>query len=215
MRFLFFQLPLSILAQIFRCRDSTEKIKNSKVRIFIPASYSTKENEPALATTMNLYRAIELASACDGLIVLFSCSHPFEGAAKLEDDFKREILIASGVRYIMGRSIINSIDEMEAVKEVLEANKIDYYTDGVCLITCDFHSRAMRLLAQMILKVRILVFSNSYVFEVEEGHPTPDQRTWVRWLPLSLARLVVYEMIKFRITSFDRWRNVRHKGKHE
>jgi hypothetical protein len=187
------------------------------VKVFIPASYSTKEDELSLATSINLHRAIALVKEnCpkDGLIVFCSCSHPFPGAERLEDRFKKEELQTSGVRYLVGRSIVNSIDEMEAVKETLIANGVDY-SRGVCLVTCDFHSRAMRLLSEMILGVRTLVFSNSYSFEVETDHPTPDQRTWMKWLPLSMARWTVYWMIKLRLTSLDRWRKVRHKGKNE
>jgi hypothetical protein len=215
------QKLLSLLAWMFRKGNSGFEIYAAKPPIIIPASYSTLKDKPADATLQNLKIAISLARASGGIVVCcFGCSHPFSKAELVERAYKEALLRASGVRYILTkRPIINSIDEMRAVKEVSDKESLDY-SGLVCIVTCDFHSWAMWLLARMILRSKkIMVFCNTYKFEVQPDHPTPDQRTWSRWLPMSAARLTIcllaYVLVPLRKKILDRCVKIRHKAAHE
>jgi len=213
------QKLLAILAAIMSKKTSMRVILVTRLQVIIPFSYSTLKNGPAKATLANLQKAISVALSSSGIIVICEgCSHPFTGAEKVEWAHKKAMLDAAGVTYIVTRPIINSIDEVRAVKEALDQRGMDY--SRVCLVTCGFHSWAVWLLAKMILlSKQVVVYSNSYELEVQPDHPTPDQQTWGRWLWCSTRRLglcvTAYVLVPLRRPILDWAAKIRHKAAHE
>jgi hypothetical protein len=197
---------LSLLARYFRVDDAVADMVCANVGYVCVASYSGK-NEKALSTAseVNMSEAIGLVLEYfpRAIIIFGSCSHPYLGAEKHEEALKIAMCEGARVKFISAGAIINSVGEMDAWKKAIGENEGD-----IVIVTCDFHSRSERRLAKRILKGRkVFLRANSYEHEVESDHPTPDQRTWLRWLPCSFIRLAAVTLAPLHLL-----RGIHHKG---
>lgn len=204
-------LFIRLWIRLWRINDSLVDISAAQPLVVFAASYSTTKTGLANATRENLIEAIEIVRNVSprAVVVFGSCSHPFPGAAELEESIKIKMCQDAGVKYISVGPISNSVTEMEAVRNVLEARHV--YFETMVIVTCELHSPSEFCLADMIFSGReVFIRSNSFEMEVQKDHPTHDQQTMWLWLPLSIARFCTFKAASWGIISLDRLRDIQH-----
>ncbi len=204
--------------KLLRSESTLKEILEARPQFIFAASYSAKSpKELARATRENLQAAISVKQnlLTKAPIVFGSCSHsstkPFPGSAEAETRLKLEILEdqrVGGSIYI--GPISSSIDEMEGMKHVLEAKGFPS-PRSILIVTCELHSGSERILSGMVFPhTRAVILCNSHEYEVEPDHPTPDQRTWPRWLWASVKRHLAFKAASKGLVSLDRLRKFTH-----
>ena len=163
------------------------------------ASYSSvSQYKLAKATEANLREAIRIKNNLPLIapIVFASCSHPFPGAEKAESEIKTKMLEKFKVNYLDAGSITNSINEMMAWRDVMKTKGI--LPRAIVIVTCELHSKSERILAGMLFPgTNVYLRCNPHELEVEENHPTKDQRFWHLWLKASLMRFMAFKAVSF------------------
>jgi hypothetical protein len=119
------------------------------------------------------------------------CSYPFEGAEKVERDFKWKLIerICKGkrVQIVQGGQIINTVVEAQNIAKALDDEGIDPKT--ILVVTSQAHSRSAywiytRMFPWTEIYLKIFPFENEY----QADHPIPDQRTPWRWFIMNVLR---------------------------
>jgi len=206
-------LFIRLWIRLWRINDSLIDINAAQPQVVFAASYSATKAGLAHATRENMNEAIGIVKKVSpkAIIVFGSCSHPFPGAADLEEGLKIKMCQDAGVPYLSVGPITNSVTEMEAVRDFLKARHV--YFETMIIVTCELHSPSEFCLADMIFPGKeVFVRSNSFEWEVQKDHPTKDQQTLWRWLPMSIARFCAFKAASWGAISLDRLRGIQHAG---
>lgn len=189
---------VGLFAWLLRRNTDNYQISIAQPYIAFPFSYSALPNgHLANATLVNMNTAIGAIKghlAHSASILYSGCEHPFNGAAELEIEAKRMLCYERGVRGTSIGPISNTIQEVMAMKAFFDKEGFD--PKAVLLITCELHAASVLLLARHYMpEIEFVIISNSYRYEVQDDHPTPDQRSWSRWLWCSVLRYAVIRTV--------------------
>ncbi|MEK7646739.1 MAG: hypothetical protein AAB381_03560 [Patescibacteria group bacterium] len=152
------------------------------------------------ATKQVLSRAIRIKSELfpKAHLIFASCSHAFPGSGEAELRLKSELCRSASVDYLEAGSIINSVTELEACRDLLKQRSV--LPERILVVTCELHSRREYLLAQKIFPdSKVFVTCVSHTFELEPWHPMPSMRTWPRLLLSQVCGYAAFQAMSWGI----------------
>lgn len=177
-------------------------VGSKRVEMVVAISYCTGKNRLMLGTARNLQNAVSYCriNPWSYLCMSEGCSYPFEGAAKLEGSLKsNEVKRSDLTRVVVGKPMINTVDEAYMIKEALPADLFDRVS-SILICTGPAHSRSSYLIYRRLFpKAKVYLKLSSFRTETQPDHSVRSQRSpWV-WFISNVARHMALRVLPLSV----------------
>ncbi len=185
----------------WKIEHDQQTILDAGIDLIVPISYTMLRLRPTAATQANLAQAIDFKRHFPQARVAFSsCSYPFPGADRIEDNFRMAELRMRNIEPIIASPMINSIGEARNIRKKLIKQSI--MPKAILLTTGELHSRsAFYIWKKIFPEARIYISCISHRLEVQPDALVLNQQTMPRWVMANVSRQIALQTLPLHLVA--------------